>query len=97
MSRTSVKMNLNDLLRLRDFHPGQVLVLRHRPHEPDLRKVLPWLAAEKPAVFNAYQQTQGPQLERVMDRLVGDGFVASFIGLQPGTAESVNGSETLVG
>jgi len=59
------------------------LVLRHRPFEPELRKVLPWLAAEKPDVFNAYQQTQGEKLEKSM---LGARYVASFIGHEPGKA-----------
>jgi hypothetical protein len=29
-------------------HPKTVLVLRHRPKEREFRKVLPWLAAERP-------------------------------------------------
>jgi len=79
-------MNLNDLLRAKKVDPGQVLVFRHRPFEPELNKVLPWLAAEKPDVFNAYQQTQGEKLERTMQALVGTGHVASFIGREPGKA-----------
>ena len=59
------------------YDPHNVLVLRHRPTEPELRKVLPWLAAERPEVLNAYQQKQGERLERMMKR---GGFVASFIG-----------------
>jgi hypothetical protein len=50
-------MNLTDLLRSENFDPKQVFVLRHRPSEPELNKVLPWLAAEKLTCFNAYQQT----------------------------------------
>ena len=61
-------------------------VLRHRPWEPQLNKVLPWLAAEKPDLFNAYQQTQGEKLERVMQVLSGTGYVASFIGREAGKA-----------
>ncbi len=79
-------MNLNDLLRAKNVDPGQVLVFRHRPFEPELNKVLPWLAAEKPDVFNAYQQTQGEKLEGTMQELVGVGHVASFIGREPGKA-----------
>jgi hypothetical protein len=45
--------------------------------------VLPWLAAEKPDVFNAYQQTQGEKLEKVMTRA---SYVASCIGQEPGKA-----------
>ncbi len=49
-------MNLKDLLVAKEIDPQRVLVLRHRPLEPELSKVLPWLAAERPDVFNAYQQ-----------------------------------------
>jgi hypothetical protein len=76
-------MNLNDLLRGRGIDPQEVLVLRHRPSEPELNKVLPWLAAEKPDVFNAYQQTQGEKLEKAM---LGAAYVASFIGREAGKA-----------
>jgi len=77
-------MNLNDLLLAKGIDPQRVLVLRHRPHEPELNKVLPWLAAEKPEVFNAYQQTQGEKLEKVM---ASDAtYVVSFIGREPGKA-----------
>jgi hypothetical protein len=79
-------MNLNDLLRKEGVDAERVLVLRHRPHEPELNKVLPWLAEERPDVFNAYQQTQGKKLEDVMKRMAGSGYVASFIGHQPGNA-----------
>jgi hypothetical protein len=61
-------------------------VLRHRPHEPELRKVLPWLAAERPDVFDAYQQAQGERLERVMQAMNGSGYIASFIGRGAGKA-----------
>jgi len=59
------------------------LVLRHRPSEPEINKVLPWLAAEKPVVFNAYQQTQGEKFEKAFQ---GAAYVASFVGYQPGKA-----------
>src|SRR3990172_7570349 len=79
-------MNLNDLFNSKGVDPQRVLVLRHRPHEPELNKVLPWLAAEKPDVFNAYQQTQGEKLEKVMASMSGSGYVASFIGHEPSKA-----------
>ena len=69
---TKTCMNLNDLLTRENIDPRPVLVLRHRPHEPALNKVLPWLAAEKPDGFNAYQQTQVPKLERTMARMTPD-------------------------
>ena len=61
-------------------------VLRHRPHESKFKKVLPWLAAEKSDLFNAYQQTQSIKLESAMRKLIGTGYVASFIGQEPGKA-----------
>ena len=50
-------MDLTSILTDQKTDPHNVLVLRHRPTEPELRKVLPWLAAERPDVYNAYQQT----------------------------------------
>ncbi|MCW5574770.1 MAG: GIY-YIG nuclease family protein [Burkholderiales bacterium] len=79
-------MNLNDLLKSKGVASQHVLALRHRPYEPVLNKVLPWLAAEKPDVFNAYQQTQGEKLEKVMAGMIGSGYIASFIGHEPGKA-----------
>ena len=76
-------MNLNDLLVSKKIDPEQVLVLRHRPSDPRLNKVLPWLAAERPDVFNAYQQTQGAKVERAMTTA---SYVASFIGHEPAKA-----------
>jgi hypothetical protein len=79
-------MNLNDLLRDKNIDPKHVLVFRHRPSEPGVNKVLPWLAAERPDVFNAYQQQHGKRLEPVMESLVGKGHVASFIGRESVTS-----------
>jgi len=79
-------MNFNDLLEKKNIDPEHVLVLRHRPYEPELKKVFLWLAAEKPDVYNAYQQTQGEKLEKVMETMIGSGYIASFIGHEPGKA-----------
>lgn len=78
-------MELNDLLRKANpkIDLSHVLILRHRPKESELNKVLPLLAAERPDLFNAYQQTQGQSVERAMLRT---SFVASFIGHEPGKA-----------
>jgi hypothetical protein len=76
-------MNLNDLLRAQDIAPETVLVMRHRPHEPELKRVLPWLAAERPELFNAYQQSQGERVERAMPTAK---YLASFIGREGGRA-----------
>lgn len=80
-------MNLNDMLRSEGIDPEIVVVFRHRPVERELQKVLPWLAVERPELFNAYQQTQGgTRVESSLKRLVGNGYVASFIGHEPGRA-----------
>lgn len=76
-------MNLNDLLQGKNIDPQQVLVMRHRPSEPDFNKALPWLAAERPELFNAYQQNQNEKVERALQ---GVKYVASFIGREPGKA-----------
>ena len=68
-------MEFNDLLG--DIDPNDVIVFRHRPKEPKLQKILPWLVEDKPDVFNAYQQTQGPKVEKAMLKAK---YVASFIG-----------------
>jgi hypothetical protein len=76
-------MFLNDLLAAKSIDPRETLVFRHRPNEPAMREVFPWLAAERPTVYNSYQQTQGARVEGAMLRAK---HVASFIGHQPGQA-----------
>jgi hypothetical protein len=76
-------MDPNDLLKELSIEPKSTLVIRHRPEERDLRRVLPWLAVARPDVFNAYQQTQPPRVERQMLKA---SHIASFIGDRPGRA-----------
>jgi len=92
-----MQFQFNNLLLDGDIDPKDVLVLRHRPKQPKLRKVLPWLAEENPKVFNAYQQTQKPKAEKAMQQAKS---VASFIGHESGKAVfvglyKVNGYESL--
>jgi hypothetical protein len=79
-------VNLNDLLTAKKIDPRLVLAMRHRPKERELRHVLPWLVAEKPKLFNAYQQTQSESVEPAMQSLAGKGYIASFIAYGPGRA-----------
>lgn len=79
-------MDFKDLLIGEKLDPEKVLVLRHVPTEAELRKALPWLAIERPDVFNAYQQTQGTRLEAAMTKAA---MVASFIGGEAGRATFV--------
>lgn len=76
-------MHLNDLLTAKGYDPQQVLVLRHRPFEAALNRVLPWLAAERHELFNAYQQAQREKVEKAMTTAR---YVASFIGHAAGKA-----------
>jgi hypothetical protein len=76
-------VHLTDLLQKHKLPPEDVLVVRHRPQEPELRKKLPWLAAEKPELYNAYQQAQFPNVEKAFTRAK---YIASFIGVDVGTA-----------
>ena len=69
-------MDFKDLLTKQGFDLDKVMVLRHRPKEPALRKVLPWLAAERPQVFNAYQREQNPDAEKALMKAE---IAASFI------------------
>ena len=76
-------LDFNDLLEKNNIDPNDVIVLRHSPPEPKVRRILPWLAADRPEIFNAYQQTQVEKLERAM---LGAAYLASFIGSASGTA-----------
>ncbi|MEQ1775235.1 MAG: GIY-YIG nuclease family protein [Burkholderiales bacterium] len=82
-------MNLKDMLKSRDIDLQHVLVLRNRPTEPELKKALPWLAAERLELFTAYQQAHGGNLEGAMEAIKGVGYVASFIGQKPKEATFV--------
>ena len=60
----------------KNIDPRGVVVFRHRPYEPELNKVFPLLAADRPHLFNAYQQTHGEKVEKAMTSAK---HVASFI------------------
>jgi hypothetical protein len=70
-------MELNDLLKRENIDPSTVLVFRHSPKEEALFKVMPWFITEKPQVFNAYQQTQTPRVEKQLSRAR---YAAAFFG-----------------
>lgn len=76
-------MELNDLLEKKGIDPKQVISFRHQPREADLNRRFPWLAAERPDLFNAYQQSHGSIVEKAMTRAF---YIASFIGHKPGRA-----------
>ena len=97
MSLTGARMTFNYLLQEKGIDLKGVLLLRHRPVEPRLRNVLPWLTVDQPKLFNAYQQTQGEKVEKAMQSA---SHVAAFIGSNPRRATYVGvyrqlGSTTL--
>lgn len=76
-------MKFNDLLAAAGIETSHVLMMRHSPTEPALRRVLPMLAADRPDLYNGYQCSQGKKYERAMIRLAGDGYIASFVAHGP--------------
>lgn len=76
-------MEFNDLIVKAGHDPSDVLVFRHRPIEQRLRRILPWLAGEKPDLFNAFQRSHGPAAEKAMMKAK---YIASFIGIESGKA-----------
>jgi hypothetical protein len=60
-----------------------VVIVRHRPKEAKLNKILPWLVSERPDLFALYQSVQEPRAAPAFSRRA---YLASFIGLTPGSA-----------
>ena len=69
-------MEFNDLLRKADIDPASVLIMRHRPSDPLLRKALRRLALEDEKSFIDYQSSHGPRTEAALKRV---NFIASFV------------------
>jgi hypothetical protein len=76
-------LDFKDLLVKRHIDPQGVLMLRHTPTAPRLRRVFLSLAELHPDAFNAYQQIQAEAVEKRMKKAQ---YVASFIGHSPGSA-----------
>lgn len=73
---------LNDLLLSAGISPDQVIVARHKPKEPKLNKVLPWLVTEHSELFIQYQAVQDARVAQAFGRR---DYLASFIGLTAGS------------
>lgn len=76
-------LDFGTLLKAEDIDPQGVVVLRHRPYEPELRRLFPWLIAERRDLFDAYQRTHGRPVESSVSRAT---HVASFFGNAAGKA-----------
>ena len=80
---SSAPLTLNQMVRLSGIELGDVLVFRHRPREPSLNRMFPWLAAERPDLFDCYQSSHGANTESALSRAR---YLASFIRHKPGQA-----------
>lgn len=81
-------MDFKDILRIAGIDPDfkdNVVLIRHRPFEPQLAKVMPWLISERPELFETYQSVPG-RPETALGRAR---YMASFLGIRPGTAHFV--------
>lgn len=81
-------MDFKDILRIACIDPDikdNVVLIRHRPFEPKLAKVMPWLISERPELFETYQSVPG-RPEKALQRAR---YMASFLGFRPGTAHFV--------
>lgn len=81
----AASMDFKDLLRLRGFEPEareRIALVRHRPFEPRLARVMPSLIAERPELFEIDQSVPGRP-----EATVGKAdLIASFLGMRPGQA-----------
>ena len=59
-------MTLNELLDGEGISREEILILRHTPQESLLNREIGGLAAERPELFNIYQQTQSKRVEKQM-------------------------------
>ena len=80
---TTILTSLNALLESAGLDQKRTLVARHRPYEPSLRKVFPWIVSERPSLFVAYQRSQFSTLEKAMTKA---DHLLAFVGLEPGSA-----------
>jgi hypothetical protein len=62
MLEGNATLDLHHVLAIEGIQSGphRIAVARHVPSQPQLQRVLPWLAAEKHGTYNAYQQAQKP-------------------------------------
>jgi hypothetical protein len=81
-------MDFKDLLKVQGIDPDareRVVLLRHRPYEPQLARAMPWIITERPDLFEVYQSVPGRPAASIRRAE----FVASFLGLAPGRAHFI--------
>lgn len=76
-------LTLNTLLSDAGLPFDDVIVARHTPKEPPLRRVIKSIVVQRPDLFQVYQSVQGEKLESAMMRAA---YMASFLDNGPGSA-----------
>ncbi|MEL7832042.1 GIY-YIG nuclease family protein [Citromicrobium bathyomarinum] len=69
-------ITFSELLERDGFDPSKIVVFRHRPMEPELNRNFDWIVAERPDLFDCYQNTHGTRTESALKRA---NYVASFL------------------
>ena len=83
-----------DILTKNEIETETTLIMRHRPEQPALARVLPWLADEHPDAFNAYQSTQNTKEQNQLKKA---GLLASFVASGVGEAVFVGMYDVAIG
>ena len=69
-------LGFNTLLKAEGIEPGDVSVILHSTNLQPLRRMLPWIVAERPDLFEAYQSVHSLPAEAALKRRP---FAASFV------------------
>lgn len=83
MSESRSALTFNDLLERHSLDPAEIVVFRHRPTETELNRNFDWIVAERPDLFDCYQNTHNSRTESALKRAK---YVASFLRRGPGEA-----------
>ncbi|TRW97478.1 GIY-YIG nuclease family protein [Paracoccus sp. M683] len=78
-----MKLTLDHLLAEMEIDPAKVVVMRHSPREPTLKRVFPGLVRTRPDLLDVYQRLQSPRAEAAMRKA---GWLVSCAGESAGTA-----------
>jgi len=74
-------LRFNLLLEAEGLDPANVSVILHTTNQQPLRRMLPWIAAERPDLFDAYQSVHSRQAEATLGKRP---YTASFVPLREG-------------
>lgn len=86
MQGVEFNFSFSKLLLENGFALNETLIVRNRPFEKKLNKLLPNMICERPDLFTAYQSCQSRKLEKAMLKAR---YFVSFVGLEAGSAHFV--------